>query len=178
MNLRKLTGRNPPPPEYRFAASYKQDEKTGCWIWQGKSRSGTCGLYGRIRVNGRNVAAHRFSWELHNRKSIPEKMFVLHTCDNPSCVNPNHLFLGTHQDNMDDKVAKNRQAKGDDFKNRKPAIGERNGLAKLTKEKAMNIFLDDRPQRTIAKEHGISQTAVFHIKSKRAWRHIHDAVFK
>ncbi len=174
MNLRKLGGRNPFPPEYRFAASYKQDEKTGCWVWQGKSRSGTSRLYGRIKANGKNVAAHRFSWELYNRKPIPEKMMVLHSCDNPACVNPNHLFLGTHQDNMDDKVAKNRQAKGDDFKNRKPARGEQNGLAKLTEEKAMKIFLDGRPQRVIAKEYGITQAAVFYIKAKRNWSHIHD----
>jgi len=119
------------------------------------------------------MPAHRFSWEIHNEQKTPPKMFVLHRCDNPECVNPDHLFLGTHQDNMDDKVSKNRQAKGDSFKNRKPAFGSKNGLSKLTDQKAMQIFLDDRPQRKIAADYGITQTSVFYIKSKRTWRHIH-----
>jgi hypothetical protein len=173
MNLKKLGGCKPKPAVYRFNMSYKKDEKTCCWIWQGKSRSGASKLYGRIKVDGKSMPAHRFSWEIHNEQKTPSGMFVLHRCDNPECVNPDHLFLGTHQDNMDDKVSKNRQAKGDSFKNRKPAFGSKNGLSKLTDQKAMQIFLDDRPQRKIAADYGITQASVFYIKSKRTWRHIH-----
>jgi hypothetical protein len=77
-----------------------------CWDWSAKKDKNG---YGRFSPNGMNsqMPAHRFSWELHNGP-IPEGMFVCHRCDNPSCTNPEHLFLGTPQDNMSDKVAKGR----------------------------------------------------------------------
>jgi hypothetical protein len=173
MNLKTLGGCKPKPAIYRFNMSYKKDEHSGCWIWQGKSKSGSSKLYGRIKVNKKNVPAHRFSWEIHNNQEVPEKMFVLHKCDNPGCVNPDHLFVGTHQDNMNDKVLKNRQAKGSDFKNRKAAIGSKNGLSKLTEKQAMEIYLDERPQRIISKDYEVTQTVVHNIKSQKTWRHIH-----
>ena len=87
-------------------------EKTAaCWFWTGATvKDG----YGTIRVGGRQAiarGAHRVSWELHNGP-IPSGQLVLHTCDTPACVNPNHLFLGTHQDNADDKIAKGRDRSG------------------------------------------------------------------
>jgi hypothetical protein len=174
MNLKKLGGCKPKPPIYRFNMSYIKDETTGCWVWQGKSRSGSSQLYGRIKVNKKAVPAHRFSWEIHNNQKVPNGMFVLHRCDNPECVNPDHLFVGTHQNNMDDKVAKNRQAKGDCFKNRNHAKGERNGLSKLTEQQVIKIFQDQRSQRVIAKDHNITQAAVWAIKNKRTWSYLHD----
>lgn len=79
-----------------------------CWLWTGKT-SGQG--YGRVRVPASGyVLAHRFSWQLHNGNNpIPDGLLVLHKCDNPPCVNPKHLFLGTHADNMRDMIAKNRQ---------------------------------------------------------------------
>lgn len=78
-----------------------------CWEWPlSRVEPG----YGRVRLGKTEYRTHRLSWELHFGP-IPEDMFVLHHCDNPPCVNPSHLFLGTHQDNMDDMVRKDRQKK-------------------------------------------------------------------
>lgn len=85
-----------------------------CWIWRG-AVTAPMG-YGNVKVDGRNIGAHRRAWELAHGP-IPEGMFVLHRCDNPPCVNPAHLFLGTHADNMADMKAKGRV--------RKPRSGSR-----------------------------------------------------
>lgn len=94
--------------EERFALSYQEDE-AGCWIWQGRPR-GNNG-YGSLKVDGALMPAHRFAYQAHVGP-IPTGLFVLHRCDVPLCVNPAHLFLGTTQDNSDDKVNKGRQARG------------------------------------------------------------------
>lgn len=100
----------------RFFSKFKQTE--GCWNWEGCLSSG----YGVIGSGGNRMKAHRVSWEIHNGK-IPKQKCVCHKCDNPKCVNPDHLFLGTHQKNMDDMISKGRANK---------AHGEDVGLSKLT----------------------------------------------
>ena len=84
---------------------FQKVNKTGfCWEWlAGKDKDG----YGKIKIRGKTLQAHRVSWGIHNGP-IPEGIGVLHRCDNPSCVNPLHLFLGTTLDNMRDRDAKGR----------------------------------------------------------------------
>ena len=107
----------------RIMRHTQYDEMSGCWEWTGSKRNG----YGRLIVGSRtdgtrkSVSAHRLSYEL-TYGEIPEGMEVCHRCDNRCCVNPDHLFIGTHQDNMSDRERKGRN---------KPPKGENNGRAKL-----------------------------------------------
>jgi hypothetical protein len=86
-----------------------------CWMWQLKPRNDG---YGRFAITARySVGAHRLSWEIENERKIPDGMIVCHTCDNPMCVNPNHLFVGTPMDNKRDEMSKDRHVKGERVSN-------------------------------------------------------------
>ncbi len=91
------------PAKERFSGRYSINS-LGCWIWKSNAR---VARYGSILVDGKRVRAHRASYEM-NVGQIPAGMHVLHKCDTPLCVNPDHLFLGTHQDNMNDMKTKGR----------------------------------------------------------------------
>lgn len=127
-----------------------------CWNWTGAKIKG----YGVINVSGKNVFAHRLSYQLHFRE--PDAL-VLHSCDNPSCVNPAHLFLGTYQDNMDDMVSKGRA---------NPPCGERQGNHKLTEAEVLEIFAANGTHESISGQFGISQSLVSLIKSQKRWTHL------
>ncbi len=136
-----------------------------CWEW-------TSGLfpngYGMFWIGKTSVAAHRFSWELHNKMKIPEGLVVCHHCDNKKCVNPNHLFLGTQNDNVQDKVKKGRQAKG--LKNGQ--VGTKNKFNKLSEKDVISIrqlYLDGLYQLTIATRFSISQQQVSKIVRGDSW---------
>lgn len=91
-------------PRIRFARKVKIDARSGCWIWTASK----CGDgYGYFRINRKTVKAHRASYQLF--KGDPKGFYVLHTCHNASCVNPNHLKLGTHEENMQDLVKSGRR---------------------------------------------------------------------
>ena len=138
----------------RLLAGCVPEPNTGCWLWTKSLAHG----YGCIRENKRSLLAHRVSWVLHNG-SIPAGMYVCHKCDTRSCVNPDHLFLGTPKDNMRDMSTKLRDLCG------------RTGRGlRLTSRQASAIRRDGRVQRVIAEEYGIDQSHVSRIKSGRNWR--------
>lgn len=142
----------------------KVDRSSGresCWPWTAcTTRRG----YGRYSYKEKMLSSHRVSYEL-TYGSIPDGLCVCHRCDNPSCVNPSHLFLGTHTDNMRDKIKKGRS------KSVAPK-GEKNGQAKLTESQVLTIRTDTRTQRVIAKDFGICQSSVMYIKSGLGWKHV------
>lgn len=139
---------------------YEIDEN-GCWnnISHAKDKDG----YGKIKYCNQYYRIHRLVYELeHNIKLTPRQQ-VLHICDNPSCFNPDHLRLGTNQENMQDKVNKNRQAKN-----------ETHGRHKLTNDEVVEIFLAKGSQQSIANAYGVSQVLVSKIKRKVLHKDIID----
>lgn len=146
------------PPDVRFWRLVDRGADDECWLWLGTKLPQGYGNF--ILRSGVTLRAPRFSYEL-NVGPIPPKMHVLHKCDDPRCVNPKHLFLGSNRANVDDKLRKQRQARG-----------ERSGVARLTEEQVRQIILDGRSHRDIARSHGIGKSTVGAIKTGKAWSHI------
>lgn len=123
------------------------------------------GNYGQYKLRGAKFYSHRLAYELAYGK-IPEGWVVRHKCDNRTCINPLHLEVGTHQDNMDDRNTRRRQAHG-----------QGHGLAKLTDEVVRDIkqrLAAKQTGRSIAKLHGVHESTVSMIKRGHYWRHIHE----
>jgi len=133
----------------------------GCWEWCGSLRTDG---YGQMSDrNRRSKAAHRFAW-FATYGEIPEGMHVLHKCDNRICVNPAHLYLGTHADNMRDRSRRSRQARG-----------ETNGRAKLSEANVIEIrmlLLEGWLQKKIAPKFGVDLRTISAIKRGLIWSHI------
>ena len=157
----------------RFEARYTPEPTSGCWLWLG-ALSGSRYGYGQFRTGKGaqrvGTTAHRASWELF-RGPIPEGLFVCHHCDTPGCVNPSHLFLGTHQQNMDDARRKGRPIGG--IGPRVRGVGHHN--AKLTEPQVLAIRSDGRGGHDIAATYGISQSTVWNIKQRHTWAHLAEA---
>lgn len=137
------------------------EKSNGCWNWKGYKDA--CG-YGRIAAKGGPIRAHRVSYEIHHGP-IPEGKYVLHTCDNPACVNPDHLYAGTHLENMADKVNRGRAFTGDHK-------GEKHPQAKLKEIDVPTIRTSPESNQTLAKRYGISPSAIGLVKRRRTWSHI------
>lgn len=129
----------------------------GCWYWTAfRNPKG----YGMFKVNGRHIGAHRISYEIFVGE-IPKGLLCLHRCDNPPCVNPKHLFIGTNQDNMDDMKEKGRGHAGD-----------KSWRSKLTWEKVRNIRRGYRGgvrMADLARENNVNPSCIEKIVNNRRW---------
>ena len=153
-------GRHAPPIEERFW--YFVEKTETCWLWRGSLASG----YGYLGINYKKIGAHVFSWELHHGK-IPDGLWVLHRCDVRNCVRPDHLFLGTQLENMQDCLNKGRHKFG-----RFP--GELHTNAKLTWD-AVRQIKELYPsgkyrQLDLAIKFGVSRSAVRNVLAGVNWR--------
>lgn len=150
-------------PSERF---WRKVEKSGgCWLWVASTMSVG---YGQFYNGTRIVGAHRFAWEEVNGP-IPDGLWVLHRCDVPLCVRPDHLFLGTASDNTADMVAKGRgRAKG--------SQGEANPRCRMTADDVLALreayAAGEGSYRTLAARFGISRPHVSEIVTRRQWTHI------
>ena len=151
-----------------FQQRYNMLPDNGCWEWTGPyDKDG----YGAIKRLGKTYRAHRISYEIHKGK-IPVGLMVLHSCDNPMCVNPAHLSIGTAKDNSDDMISKGRKAviRGADA-----LRGHRNAQAKLTALEVLRIrrgASEGRAQSHLAREFGVSEATIHSIITRKSWRHI------
>lgn len=154
--------------EQRFWAKVQKTDS--CWMWVGaKGRKGY-GVFGKGDGSKNLFRAHRYSYELHIGP-IPEGLFVCHHCDNPACVNPEHLFTGTVQDNADDRIRKGRKGGGGSG----PRPGENHPSAILTEIKVIEIRKkreDGIRLMPLAKEYGVTKAQISHICTRKSWKHI------
>jgi hypothetical protein len=136
-------------------------QNTGCWVFGGaKNTKG----YGNIYVSGKMLNTHRLSYLIANDGKINEGSHVCHKCDNPACVNPDHLWEGSHKQNMDDRNRKQRTAKG-----------ESHGKAKLTALQVKKIkrqLAEGDPITSIATTSGMSRTAIACIARGSVWKEV------
>ena len=142
-----------------FDERYIPEPNSGCWLWLGELH-GTG--YGKIVSNGKALMAHRESYSLHNGR-IDDGVFVLHKCDIPSCVNPDHLFTGTHLENMEDMRVKGRSVRGE--KNRNARICADNVIS----IRSMRLHMS---AADIAEKFNLSVKHVRKIINGDRWGHI------
>lgn len=139
-----------------FAERSRLNSITGCLEW---TRHINSGGYGTVKHKRKTYPAHRFAW-IYKHGPVSDDTVICHKCDNPKCINVEHLFAGTTLDNVRDKIAKGRL---------RVPIGEESGTAKLTSAQIEKIMVDERPQSLIAKDYGVSQSTISMVKTRKVW---------
>lgn len=148
------------PLSQRFWAKVDKRGPSECWEWTGSTSHAGHGQISCEYIAGKRsrlVFTHRVSWEMHNG-AIPDGLSVCHKCDNPPCVNPAHLFLGTHAENMADAKAKGRMERG--VKRR---------VAKITEAQAREIKLSKAPIKDLAAQYGLCIASISFIRNGVNW---------
>ena len=172
------------PLRDRFDAKWTLEPNTGCWIWTGSARAVKPGYlqYGELvlqkNYEQKHFLAHRISWMLR-KGEIPDGMDVLHRCDVPLCVNPDHLFLGTQKDNVTDMIQKGRKF---------VARGERAGSAKLKEHEVIEILNSYVPGKVrcksdygicgLARRFNVSKQCISAIVKRQWWRHVSTKAYE
>lgn len=141
----------------RFWSLAAQTAPDDCWLWQGSHHKDGYGNF-----SGHSGGAHRVAWKLINGP-IPPGLLVCHRCDVRRCVNPSHMFLGTHLDNTRDMIAKARQ---------KPPHGERLPQSKLSVEKVRAIRASTEPAQMLAARYGVTRLTIYGVRQRRSWTHV------
>jgi len=153
----------------RFLSMTEPEPNTGCLLWIG---GGIPSGYGVVYESGRHVRAHRMSYELFVG-TIPESLCVLHACDTPSCVNPDHLWLGTKRENNADRDRKGRHIA--------PRImGQQSHKSKLLTQEAIGILhflMSGERQKDVAAHYGVDASTVSYIATGHTWQNIDREAF-
>jgi hypothetical protein len=137
-------------------------QSNNCWQWQGSRDNDG---YGRFQLDGIKWKCHRLSYTWA-KGAIPKGLCVCHTCDNPTCVNPNHLWLGSPKDNNQDRSRKGRTAIHD------KAIGESSGASILTEQDVLSIRTSNLSGQDLAKKYSVSDATIYSILHHKTWKHI------
>jgi len=143
----------------------KVDKTSGCWEWVG-SKLNIRQSYGRVTIQNKSLLTHRVSY-MFRYGDIPKGMCVCHSCDNPKCVRPSHLFLGTQRDNITDRCRKGRSS---------TVRGKDSPLSKLTENQVRRIrelyFTGKYTHRALSEKYRIGKTQVARIIKRERWRHV------
>jgi len=158
-------GPKPRPAIERFWTKVQKTE--GCWLWTGGTDEGYGALSTTLEPDcGRRERAHRFAYK-RLVGPIPDGLYVCHTCDNRRCVNPDHLFLGSHLANIEDKLQKERHCRGSSH-----------GMSKLSEDDVIEIrrlySTGDFLQREIAEKYGVCKQTISAIVRGQTWRHLKE----
>lgn len=146
----------------RFLKNVYPEPNTGCWLWAGYIRDNN---RGSILVNRKWIICSRFSFMIHNGE-IPNGLFVCHSCDNPFCVSPDHLFLGTPKDNTHDMIQKNRKFLP------KGTLHPNCSLAETDVIEIRNEAANGVVQRRLSEKYNVSYQMISRIILRKAWKHI------
>jgi hypothetical protein len=151
-------------PDVRFKRQY-QVANNGCWVWISSLDPDGYGYFKGEMLGVKHKRAHRFSWSFHNESQIPAGMSVLHKCDNPCCVNPDHLRIGTQAENIHDRESRGR---GADMR------GHRGPRAKLTEYNVLEIksLLESLTDSELAAKFNVARTTISNIKHGHTWAHL------
>ena len=148
----------------RLLEGVSENEK-GCWIWNGaKTEKG----YGAIHYAGKRARTHRIAYEVFVGP-IPDGHMVCHSCDEPSCLNPSHLWTGSAAENTNDMVRKGRESFR--FKEQ-PVFGKKHHNAKMDDQSVRSIRSSNKTQVELAEIYGVSQGTISKIQRGDAWKHI------
>jgi len=135
-----------------------------CWLWTGTKDKDGYGMLSGKKPDGKRtqLRPHRISYELHIGE-IPCGVFVLHKCNNPACVNPEHLYSGTHNENMKDRIDAGHYS-----------VGEKHPNAKITESIAREILASKQPAKIMAEKFGISESQIKNIRRGEQWKHLQN----